>query len=200
MTLSVQFTTMFAMVLSGLYLGMIRDTYLYFTKYWKENTIFAYVMEISFWLSQTFILYSVLFFVNFGELRLYIFLACLLGFATYQALIANVYQKILQYVIHGFTALCRLVKNIINRLIVKPVQLILQLCVALIMLILKTTIFLLEIMIKLVFTPIKWFIILIYSLLPQKIKKNLHKLAGFYSRIENIYTNVKDFFASKRRK
>ncbi len=74
MTLSVQFTTMFAMVLSGLYLGMIRDTYLYFTKYWKENTIFAYVMEISFWLSQTFILYSVLFFCElWGTSFIYFF-------------------------------------------------------------------------------------------------------------------------------
>src|SRR5699024_8882996 len=54
--------------------------------YWKNKWFINYVMEICFWLTQTFLLFYVLFRINGGELRVYVFLACLLGFAMYQAL------------------------------------------------------------------------------------------------------------------
>src|SRR5690625_1289933 len=90
MTLSTQFITMLAMTSGGFYLGVVLDTFRRFASSWKNRIIFSYVMETSFWLTQVIILFYVLFRVNGGELRLYIFLACLLGFTIYQVLAAKI--------------------------------------------------------------------------------------------------------------
>ena len=79
MTLSIQFITMAAMVLSGIYLGVIRDTFQRFAIYWKGRKLLSYLLEIIFWILQTLVVFYVLFLVNAGEIRLYIILACLLG-------------------------------------------------------------------------------------------------------------------------
>src|SRR5690625_1760968 len=85
MTLDTQFLTMIFMVLGGLYLGIAKDTFRRFSPYWKNKRFINYAMEICFWLTQTFLLFYVLFRINGGELRFYVFLACLLGYAMFQA-------------------------------------------------------------------------------------------------------------------
>lgn len=57
MTLTVQFITMAAMIVSGLYLGMSLDTFRRFSPYFKNNVFLTYSLEISFWLMQAFILF-----------------------------------------------------------------------------------------------------------------------------------------------
>src|SRR5699024_4293439 len=99
MTLHVQLLTMIFMVLSGLYLGMALETFRRFSPLWRKNKFLVYFLEICFWLVQTLIIFYVLYRVNAGELRLYIFVACLLGFATYQALIASLYKRLLEQVV-----------------------------------------------------------------------------------------------------
>lgn len=199
MTLHVQFITMLTMIAGGIYLGMARDTYLYFASHWINYRWLNYVMEILFWVSQTLILYTLLFLVNFGELRLYIFLACLLGFATYQALVASLYKRILAKIIRLVVAIFNFIGLFIKWFIIKPFIFLLSLCLAVIGMTLQIVTFLLKPLLKMLLAPVKWLIKQIYSLLPQRILKYLHKKAGFYSKIEYIYIKARDFFVRRRK-
>ncbi|HEY4600543.1 MAG TPA: spore cortex biosynthesis protein YabQ [Cerasibacillus sp.] len=199
MTLHMQFTTMLTMIAGGIYLGMVRDTYLYFARHWVNQSWLNYVMEILFWLSQTLILYTLLFLVNFGELRLYIFLACLLGFATYQALIASFYKRVLAKIIRLVVTVFQFIGSLIEWSIIKPIMFLLSLCLAVIGMVLRIVTFLLRPFLKILFAPVKWLIKHIYSLLPKRITQYLHKKAGFYSKIEYIYIKVRDFIVKRRK-
>lgn len=191
---------MIAMVASGFYLGIARDTFSRFNKYWSSNVLLLYVMEISFWITQAFILFYVLFLVNAGEIRVYIVAACLLGFAAYQALAAKAYQWLLEEIIKIIAAIYRFISSLLHRMLVKPVIAIIQLVTACLFFILKLIKSMLLFCLKILFFPIIWTFKLCYRLLPKKLKKYLHKLAGFYSRIENMYNKVKNNITTKRRK
>lgn len=199
MTLSVQFITMIAMVLSGFYLGIIRDTYMRFTPYWKKRIILTYFMEICFWLTQTVLLFYVLFRVNGGELRLYIFAACLLGFSIYQVFAANSYKKILEQIIRVLTATYRFIERIIRVLIIAPIVWIVKALLLLIVFLLQAVGTILLFVLKVLILPIKWVLQLVYYLLPKPIKNYLYKIAGFYSTMKNICIKWVKYIKFKRR-
>ncbi|GGB51192.1 hypothetical protein GCM10011409_30950 [Lentibacillus populi] len=199
MTLDVQFMTMIVMVISGFYLGIIQETFRRFQPHWKENRFLRYFMEITFWLSQVLLLFYVLFRVNAGELRFYVFLALLLGFAAYQALAAHAYKRLLEYVIRVIAACYHFLEKLIQTLIITPVKYLIQLVITLILFVVQLVISILLFIAKVIIFPIKWVIYLIYRLLPKSIQNFLHKTAGFYSTIKNICKKGLEYLKFKRR-
>ncbi|MEC5426068.1 spore cortex biosynthesis protein YabQ [Virgibacillus sp. C22-A2] len=193
MTLSIQFLTMITMVLSGFYLGIIHDTYRRFASYWESKIVFSYLLEICFWLTQTIIIFYVLFRVNGGEIRLYIFAACLLGFAMYQVFAANVYKKLLEFAIGIITKIYRFFERMVQALIISPVKWVIMLLLMIILWIIRFIGSVLLITLKILFTPIIWLLRLTYRLLPKKLQQFLHKIAGFYSTMKNIVIRYKTF-------
>src|SRR5690625_3852109 len=101
MTLDEQLLTMFNMIIGGFYLGVAYDTYRWFTPYFKERTFLVYFLEITFWLLQSSLLFFLLYQTNDGQLRLYVFLACLLGFSIYKACVAPFYNRLLTQMMKG---------------------------------------------------------------------------------------------------
>lgn len=199
MTLTVQFMTIFAMVLSGFYLGIIQETFRRFTVYWRKRIFLTYFLEISFWLTQTVIIFYVLFRVNAGEIRLYVFLACLLGFSVYQVFAKSVYKKLLEIIIRMAAAVYRFFERLFHGLIITPISWILKLIMTIILSIVQLVVAIILFILKLVFTPFKWIGIGIYRLLPGGFKKILHKLAGFYSKMKNItYKGLKKLLFKRR--
>ncbi|GAA0439400.1 spore cortex biosynthesis protein YabQ [Lentibacillus halophilus] len=186
MTLSAQFATMLSMTAGGFYLGIILDTYRRLSIYWKGSPFMIYAMEIVFWLSQTMLLYYVLFLVNSGELRVYVFLACLLGFSMYKGVAANAYQTFLEHIIRMVAAVYRFCRRTVQILVIIPVKAIILFMSAVAMSILRAATALVRWLVTIVFTPVFWLFRLLYSLLPSSFQKKLYKIAGFYSKIENI--------------
>lgn len=199
MTLTVQFATMIAMVLGGFYLGIIQETFRRFTPYWKEKVIFSYIMEVSFWLTQTVILFYVLFRVNGGEIRVYIFAACLLGFAMYKVFAAGMYKRLLEGIIRVASAIFRFFANLVQALIITPITWIVKLVASIVLWIAGLLASILLFLFKLVFAPIKWTLQKLYGLLPEKIQNFLYKLAGIYSIMKNIYIKCRKYMTFKRR-
>ncbi|MFC2948837.1 spore cortex biosynthesis protein YabQ [Virgibacillus sediminis] len=199
MTLSVQFITMIAMVLSGFYLGIIHDTFRRLAIYWRNRVLLSYFLEICFWLAQTGIIFYILFRANGGELRLYIFLACFLGFAAYQALAADVYKRVLEYLIQWFAAVWRFFKRTVQVLLFTPVKWMVLFLAAVLLWLAKLLGIILLSLWKVAITPIYWLLRLFLFLLPSSWQKNLHKLAGVYSTIKNIYKKCREYIMSKRR-
>ncbi|WP_284140729.1 MULTISPECIES: spore cortex biosynthesis protein YabQ [unclassified Virgibacillus] len=199
MTLSVQFTAMISMIISGFYLGLIRDTFLRFRVHWKSNTFLLYFLEVCFWTTQMFTLFYVLFLVNAGELRVYIFVACLLGFATYQAIAAKIYKALLEKIIHITTSIYHFFSSLIKTIIVNPIKFIIQLIIRVLVFFLNLLAATLLFIAKLLVFPVIWVLKQFYRVLPDRIINIFHKNKGFYSKIKNIYSKIKRFFVAKRR-
>ncbi|WP_067729681.1 spore cortex biosynthesis protein YabQ [Oceanobacillus damuensis] len=199
MTLSVQFLTLIAMVSSGFYLGIIQETFRRFTPYWKNNIFLTYFLEISFWITQTAIIFYVLYRVNAGELRLYIFLACLLGFSIYQVFAKAIYRRILERFITILAAIYRFFRSLINGVIITPITWTIGLVIRLVLSLITLLITIVFSVLKGLFTPVKWIGKGIYHVLPNNLKKILHKIAGFYSTMKNICYKCVKYLKFKRR-
>lgn len=199
MTLDTQFLTMIFMVLGGLYLGIAKDTFRRFSPYWKDKWFTNYVMEICFWLTQTFLLFYVLFRINGGELRVYVFLACLLGFAMYQALASALYKKVLESIIRVFTAIYRFLEKLVRAIIITPIWWIISLLFTSLLMTGKMIVSVLIFIAKCIYIPIAWILKMFYRLLPDHIQKILHKIAGLYSIIKNICSKWVKYITFKRR-
>lgn len=111
MTLTTQFYTMLAMSGMGLWLGASLDTYRLFVIRAKTARWLLFIHDILFWIMQGLLFFYVLLHVNEGEFRIYIFLAVLLGVATYQSLCKRIYIKILKFVIYLVVSVYQFFKN-----------------------------------------------------------------------------------------
>src|SRR5262245_25191931 len=98
MTLSTQFLSMLSMIGMGSLFGMMFDTYQRFLNRPKRNHWIVFFNDLLFWIIQALLIFYILFLVNNGELRFYIFIAILCGFAAYQSLLKGTYLKLLEII------------------------------------------------------------------------------------------------------
>lgn len=199
MTLDVQFLTMISMILSGFYLGVILDTFRRLSAYWKNSLWLTYLMEICFWMTQTMIIFYVLFRVNSGELRVYVFLACLLGFAAYQACAKRAYKILLERIIKMVAAVYRFCSKLVHGIVFAPIHWLVRMAIRLVAGLLKLASAILLFLLTVVFAPFKWVGKGLYLLLPGSIKRFFNKKAGIYSKMKNIIIKCLKFLRFKRR-
>ncbi|WP_010531208.1 spore cortex biosynthesis protein YabQ [Lentibacillus jeotgali] len=199
MTLDVQFITMLSMIAGGFYLGVALDSFRRLSDSWRRRVFLKYFMEISFWLTQTLLLYYVLFQVNSGELRFYVFIAVLLGFSIYQVAAAKTYKKLLEHLIRIILQVYQFLEKMVRILVMAPLKFIVQLGITIVVFIVKILLFVVRYILIIVLTPILWLARRIFKMLPQTIQKKLHKIAGFYSTIENTFKKWINKLISKRR-
>ena len=185
MTLTVQFYTMVAMVAMGVWLGIAMDTYSRFLHPDRSKSLWLYANDIVFWLLQGLIIFYVLYLVNEGELRFYVFLAILCGYAAYRSLFQPLYRRLLERIILITIAIIRFVKSLFIYIIYQPIRFILKVVFSLCMMIVSimTTIF--WFIFKLFWVPLKWGSSLIWRLIPQSVQMPLIKLAGVADKIKN---------------
>ena len=185
MTLTVEFYTMVAMVAMGVWLGIAMDTYSRFLHPDRSKSLWLYANDIVFWLLQGLIIFYVLYLVNEGELRFYVFLAILCGYAAYRSLFQPLYRRLLERIILITIAIIRFVKSLFIYLIYQPIRFILKVVFSLCMMIVSimTTIF--WFIFKFFWVPLKWGSSLIWRLIPQSVQMPLIKLAGVADKIKN---------------
>ena len=199
MTLHVQFVTLFTMIAGGFYLGLAKDTLQRFAPLWESRPFLVYGIEISFWLMNTSFLFYLLYRVNAGELRLIIFIACLLGFSIYQALATTIYQRILEGVIRILSTIFRSVARTADLLFIRPIRALfrfIKLCIIRVLLVLRTIGYFL---LRLLFFPIKWIWKGLYALIPAKMLKKLPKRERICSIMKNISKTWHDLRSIFRR-
>jgi spore cortex biosynthesis protein YabQ len=202
MTLSTQFLTMLSMIGMGALFGAMFDTYQRFLNRPKQKAWIVFINDLLFWIIQALIIFYMLFLVNNGELRFYIFIALVCGFAAYQSLFKGLYLKVLEAAIQSVLAIYRFLKKSFQLLIYKPIiglimfiiTVILTLGRGLITLV-KFTFKVLLFVLKIILVPLQKIVLLFWKLLPKGIKKNVEKLynktAGNFEKIRNyIYTRV----------
>lgn len=119
------------MVLSGIYLGVVRETFQRMSALWKHNRILLYVAEIIFWLLQTVIIFIVLYRVNYGDIRFYVFIALGLGYSMYIVLIQSFYKRVLNILIKLVRFTTNLIIQITTIIIIRPIQWLIMIVIAL---------------------------------------------------------------------
>lgn len=164
------------MVISGIYLGIARATYERFSVKWAHHLILVYLLEILFWLLQTIIIFTVLYYVNYGEIRFYLFLAILLGYSIYMVCIHSWYKRLLEGCIKVLHFFLRFLKNFIWIVIIRPIQFIMSIVFTIGSFILSIVKGILK---KMNFWPIS------------KLKKIFN---GFFNKIKGFYSTIKNKF------
>jgi spore cortex biosynthesis protein YabQ len=199
MTLSTQFLTMISMIGMGALFGVMFDTYQRFLHRPKRKQLLVFLNDVLFWMIQALLIFYVLFQVNKGEVRLYIFIALLCGFAAYQSMVKHIYLRLLEIVISTVIWMINFLKKTFIFIIYKPVRGIIKLAIFIILLIgrglftlVKFILKVLLLCIKLVIKPIGKILLIFWKLLPKGIKKNVEKFyngtAGNFKRAKNYFT------------
>lgn len=197
MTLSTQFLTMLSMIGMGSLFGVMFDTYQRFLDRPNRKSWIVFMNDLLFWIIQALIIFYILFLVNNGELRFYIFVALLCGFSAYQSLFKGFYLKLLEAMIRSVIALYQFFRRAFKILIYKPVVGIIQLLISIIILLGRGTLslvkFILKVLLfilKVLWVPIVKIIIILWKLLPKSIKKYVEKL---YNKTAGIFMEIKNY-------
>jgi spore cortex biosynthesis protein YabQ len=196
MTLSTQFLTMLAMIGMGSLFGAMFDTYQRFLNRPKRKQWIVFLNDLLFWMIQALVIFYTLFLVNNGELRFYIFIALICGFAAYQSLFKGIYLRLLEILICSVITIYKLLKNTFLLLIYKPILGIIQLVITISLAVGKGLLTLVKFLfrvflfvLKIIFVPMRKIVTIFWKLLPKGFKKTVEKLynkmAGNLKKIGN---------------
>jgi len=185
MSLTIQFNTMIAMIVMGGWLGAALDTYGRFLKRPKRASWVVFINDFLFWVVQALLFFYVLLLVNEGQLRFYIILAILCGYAAYQSLLRNGYLRLLESTIRASIWTYQFIYRLLILLIVRPIKGLIQFIIATIIFLANVLLKILRLLLIIVFSPIKWILQLLWRLLPQKFKMFLLNMAGIFVKGKN---------------
>ncbi|KAB7664957.1 spore cortex biosynthesis protein YabQ [Bacillus sp. B1-b2] len=208
MTLSTQFITMLAMVGMGLFFGISLETYQHFLKRPQRKRSIVFIHDLLFWILQALLMFYVLFLVNQGEIRIYLILAILLGFAMYKSLFQTFYLRLLEIIISFCVQAYRLLVKLVVNIIYKPIRGLVLLLLSIITYLLKGLMALakgvfrvLRFVLEILLLPIKWLLSLLWLIVPKKgklfVERFSSKLAGYYTKGKKY---LKQQFQNRRKK
>lgn len=191
MSLSVQLYTMLSMMAMGSYIGAAIDTYHRFSKRRNSFHWFVACNDVLFWLTQALVVFYVLLQTNHGEIRFYVFLALICGYAAYQAILRSFYRGLLERCILLTVSIYKGIVSLFQYLVIKPVTFILKLLYSLCMMIVTGCIAVILFLLRLVFVPLRGLVLLLlkWTGLLKHIKK-----------LEPMLNKIKEFINSMRKK
>ncbi|MBI0581113.1 spore cortex biosynthesis protein YabQ [Neobacillus cucumis] len=197
MTLSTQFLTMLSMIGMGALFGVMFDTYQRFLDRPRRNRFIVFVNDILFWIIQALLIFYILFQVNNGEIRFYIFIALLCGFAGYQGLFKGPYLRLLELLITAVISIYRFLKHSFLMVVYKPIVGLIKLVIFMVIFLgrgLYTLVkFILKVVwliLKVIVIPVQKILLLIWRLLPKGLKKSVDKL---YNRTAGKFKKMKNY-------
>lgn len=201
MTLSVQFLTLLTMIVSGMGFGAVLDTYNYFLNRKNRKRWLVFIQDILFWIVISLSIFYILFLVNKGEIRFYIFLSLLCGFSAYQALIKKLYMKCLLLIIRFSLWTFQMIKKLFYLFIALPIIWLLQLTKSILILVkkilltfLKGVFLCIRWLLLLILTPIRWIFKIIWSFMPKPLKNTVDK---YYTVFKGFIIKTKNLIISK---
>jgi spore cortex biosynthesis protein YabQ len=191
MTLTVQFNTMITMVLMGVVFGMSFDTYNRLIPAKSQWYWIRFVNDSLFWVIQGLLVFWALLEVNNGEIRFYIFIALLCGFAAYKGLLESYYKRLLEVLIRAVIKCYFTLKKLIEVLLIKPIFAVLKLLLYLVKMIGSIILTVLVFITGILLRPLKWVGFKLWGKIPVKIVAKIKIVAGFFKRMKNT---VKKWF------
>ncbi|ADI25127.1 spore cortex biosynthesis protein YabQ [Geobacillus sp. G4] len=209
MNVSIQLYTMLAMIGMGGWLGLAWDTYSRMLKRHERAHWLVFVNDVLFWAVQALIVFYVLLFVNEGELRFYLFLALLCGYAAYQSLLRSFYVRVLEWFIGLAVRLGQTLVQLFRLMVMRPLILLGQMALALLLFAWRLLLWIVRFvllavwkMIRLLLAPLRWTGIMIWRRVPPQrragVEKFFRRLKGFAGQIKNTKEKISMWFAKWR--
>jgi spore cortex biosynthesis protein YabQ len=209
MILSTQFLTMISMIGMGSLFGAMFDTYQRFLQRPKRKQWIVFINDLLFWIIQALLVFYTLFLVNKGEIRFYIFIALICGFAAYQSLLKELYLRLLELLIQTIITISQFAKKTFLLLIYKPIVGLIQLMIIMVLTIgrglftlVKFVYTVILFIIKAVFGFVGKILLFFWKLMPKGLKNSVEKLynktAGNFKKIGNYILKWKDRWKKKK--
>ncbi|SDJ16734.1 spore cortex biosynthesis protein YabQ [Natribacillus halophilus] len=121
MTLDVQFQTFFAMMIAGAAIAAQLDVYHRCLPQAARSKWRQAFGDLCFWIVQAILVFVVLFQMNDGDLRFYIFLSIILGFFTYWQTVRPLFLRVLEVVIKVVNTIYAMILRIFYLFLWTPV-------------------------------------------------------------------------------
>lgn len=115
-----QMYTFLVFIICGIIIGIIFDVFRILRRSFKTPDFLTYIEDILFWIITCILFAYTIFTYNNGEIRLYIFIAALIGILIYILTISK-------YIIKFCVKIIDILKIIISKVIVKPLKIIVKL-------------------------------------------------------------------------
>jgi spore cortex biosynthesis protein YabQ len=183
------------MVLMGIWIGMAVDTYGRFIHEKRKWHWFHFLNDLLFWLVQALLVFYVLLHVNHAEIRFYIFIALICGYAAYRALFDRLYKKLLEWIVSVIVSLFKFAARLINIMMVMPIKWLFMIISGIILYVLNILRKSIFILLKIIFSPFKWIGNLLWRFIPKQkwynFKEKYFKFAGFFHSLKNKVSNWK---------
>lgn len=100
----------FIFIVNGIIIGLLFDFFRILRKTFKTKDIVTYIQDILFWILTGIILLYSIFTFNNGEIRLFMFLAIMIGISIYMLIFSS-------YIIKINVTMINLIKNIISKVL-----------------------------------------------------------------------------------
>lgn len=185
MSLTVQLQTMLAMAAMGGWLGIAIDTYSRLIRGRKWNKLITVINDSLFWILQGLFIFFILLQINEGEMRFYILLALLCGYACYRTFFDKVYQRVMETTIRAIVKIFQFCRTALIVLVINPTKELLKLLYLVCMIIIRISKIVIFFLMMLFYTPIIWVGKGIWRILPnEKFKKFQNKL-GLLKKVKN---------------
>ncbi|WP_240421487.1 spore cortex biosynthesis protein YabQ [Paenibacillus periandrae] len=152
MTLEMQFATMGTMLLGGLSLGGLFDLYRVLAHHLRATRYAYYVLDLVFWIIGTLLIFKLLYDINWGQVRMFIFIGLLAGVVIYFWLFSGILIKCLQFLIRMVKIVIHWVVQLVNILLIRPVVLLFRVFIIFFGFLSAIAIFLYKVMLQLLYT------------------------------------------------
>ncbi|MEK3719580.1 spore cortex biosynthesis protein YabQ [Paenibacillus sp. FSL H8-0034] len=152
MTLEMQFATMGTMLLGGLSLGGLFDLYRVLAHHLRAPRYAYYVLDLVFWIIGTLLIFKLLYDINWGQVRLFIFIGLLVGVIVYFWLFSGILITCLQFLIRMVKIVIHWLVQLVNILLIRPVVLLFRVFIIFFGFLSAIAIFLYQVMLQLLYT------------------------------------------------
>nr|WP_027415778.1 spore cortex biosynthesis protein YabQ [Aneurinibacillus terranovensis] len=185
MTLTGQAATLLSMVLCGIGIGMLYDTYRTLERRCGLSLWLVWVCDLLFWISCTFLVFGTLLRINEGIVRIYIFLGIGIGGISYLLFLQRTYLYILGRMISFILWVYMLLMRLLYYLLIVPIRFLYRALLS-ILLLLATVLLTVG---KWILRPFCWLGLWLWKRAGKVWERPNGKWRGLWRKIRNILTN-----------
>jgi spore cortex biosynthesis protein YabQ len=120
-SLEIQFLTMGLMLASGVLIGILFDLYRVLAHELRFPRWLIPLFDLAYWASATVLIFRVLFYSNFGQVRLFVFLGLFAGYTLYFLVLSRTSMRVIRWVIGVVEALVRFIVQVFQVCVIRPV-------------------------------------------------------------------------------
>lgn len=160
MSLDVQILTMGLMLASGVLIGILFDLYRVLAHELRFPRWFIPLLDLAYWAMVTVLIFRVLLFSNFGQVRLFVFLGLFAGYTLYFLGLSRTSMKVIRWILGVVEAIIRFIVRAFQICVIGPVLALYKFVVVILRFSARVAIFICKLVVQLLY-PVRFLMRLI---------------------------------------